>query len=233
MKSKKTKPNPVGNSTSGEYPAEEKISNGASPVCRSLYVTFVGCLLVIAVGCENTNGKLSLKEEISILRQEKAELTGQIEQSRTEAEQLKKQIQVLSDLPANVRFEHLYNIQKIKITRYTGFYDKDNDGKKEKLIVYIQPIDEQGDIVKATGSVDVQLWDLNKQDGQALLAQWRVEPDELKKLWIATLITINYRLPFDAADKIDKSEGPLTVKVTFTDYLTGKVFNEQKVIEPR
>ena len=199
----------------------------------SLYVTLVGCLLVIAAGCENTNGKLSLKEEISILRQEKAELTGQIEQSRTESEQLKKQIQVLSDLEPEVRLEHLYDIQKIKLTRYTGFYDKDNDGKKEKLIVYIQPIDEQGDIVKATGSVDVQLWDLNKQDGEALLGQWRVEPDELKELWVATLITINYRLPFDAGGIIDKAEGSLTVKVTFTDYLTGKVFNEQKVVEPR
>jgi len=166
------------------------------------------------------------------LRQEKAELKDQIERSESEAEQLKKQIQVLSDLPANVRLEHLYNIQKIKITRYTGFYDKDRDGKKEKLIVYIQPIDEQGDIVKATGSVDVQLWDLNKQDGEALLGQWRVGPDELEKLWIATLITINYRLPFDAGDIVDKAEGPLTVKVTFTDYLTGKVFNEQRAIKP-
>ena len=197
-----------------------------------LYLTVVGCLLVIAAGCENTSGKLSLKEEISILRQEKAELKDQIERSESEAEQLKKQIQVLSDLPADVRLEHLYDIQKIKITRYTGFYDKDKDGKKEKLIVYIQPIDEQGDIVKATGSVDVQLWDLNKQDGEALLGQWRVGPDELEKLWIATLITINYRLPFDAGDIVDKAEGPLTVKVTFTDYLTGKVFNEQRAIKP-
>ena len=197
-----------------------------------LYAIFVGCLLVIAAGCENTNNKLSPKEEISILKQEKAQLKDQIKQSEEKAEQLKKQIQVLSDLESEVRFEHLYDIQKIKITRYTGFYDKDRDGKKEKLIVYIQPIDEQGDIVKATGSVDVQLWDLNKQDGEALLGEWRVGPDELKKLWFATLITINYRLPFDAGGIVDKAEGPLTVKVTFTDYLTGKVFNEQKVVEP-
>ncbi|GAH67953.1 unnamed protein product, partial [marine sediment metagenome] len=56
---------------------------------------------------------------------------------------------------------------------------------------------------------------------------------ELKKLWFATLITINYRLTFDVADKITGDEEALTVKVTFTDYLTGKVFTEQKVIKPR
>ncbi|GAI66166.1 unnamed protein product, partial [marine sediment metagenome] len=32
--------------------------------------------------------------------------------------------------------------------------------------------------------------------------------------------------------KIDEFEEPLTVKVTFTDYLAGKVFTEQKVIKP-
>jgi len=79
----------------------------------------------------------------------------------------------------------------------------------------------------------VQLWDLNRQDGQALLGQWHIEPNELKKLWFATLITINYRLTFDVADKIEDAEGPLTVKVAFTDYLSGRVFNEQRVIKPR
>jgi len=189
----------------------------------------VGCLLAIAAGCESSN----LAKEVKTLRQEKAELKSQIEQSKSEAEQLKSQVQVLSELPSEVRLEDLYDLQKIKITRYTNLYDKDKDGKKEKLIVYIQPIDEESDIVKATGAVDVQLWDLNKEDGEALLGQWHVTPGQLKKLWFATLITINYRLPFDVADKISGEEKALVVKVTFTDYLTGKVFKEQKIIKPR
>jgi hypothetical protein len=136
-------------------------------------------------------------------------------------------------LPPEVRLEDLYDLQKIKITRYTNLYDKDKDGKKEELLVYIQPIDEEGDIVKATGAVDVQLWDLNKEDGHAQLGQWHVTPSQLKKLWFATLITINYRLPFDVADKITGDEKALAVKVTFTDYPSGKVFEEQKIIKPR
>ncbi len=192
------------------------------------------CLLVAAAGCESTGSqKIPPAKQIQTLKQEKKQLARQIEQSKAEAEQLKKQLQILSDLPPEAKFENLYHLQKIKITRYTNLYDKDKDGKKEKLIVYIQPIDEEGDIVKATGAVDVQLWDLNKENGQALLGQWHVKPDELKKLWFATLITINYRLTFDVADKITGDEEALTVKVTFTDYLTGKVFTEQRVIKPR
>jgi hypothetical protein len=199
---------------------------------RTVTIILVGCLLTIAAGCENGGSKPSLKEEINTLRQENTELQSQIEQSKSEAEQLKRQVQVLSDLPPEVRIEDLYDLQKIKITRYTNLYDKNKDGKKEKLIVYIQPIDEEDDIVKATGAVDVQLWNLNKEDGQALLGEWHVEPDELKKNWFATLITINYRLVFDVAGKITGDEEDLVVKVTFTDYLAGKVFKEQKIIKP-
>ncbi len=200
----------------------------------TLYAILAGCLFTAAAGCESTGSqKIPPAKQIQTLKQEKKQLARQIEQSKAEAEQLKKQIQILSDLPPEAKFENLYHLQKTKITRYTNLYDKDKDGKKEKLIVYIQPIDEEGDIVKATGAVDVQLWDLNKENGEALLGQWQVKPDELKKLWFATLITINYRLTFDVADKITGDEESLVAKVTFTDYLTGKVFKEQKVIEPQ
>jgi hypothetical protein len=40
-------------------------------------------------------------------------------------------------------------------------------------------------------------------------------------------------LTFDVADKITGDEKALVVKVTFTDYPSGKVFEEQKVIKPR
>ncbi len=189
---------------------------------------------LITAGCEETGGqKPSLNERLYLLEQEKTQLARQVEQSETEKEQLKKQIQVLSDLQPQVEPEDIYNLQRIKITRYTNFYDKDKDGKKEKLIVYIKPLDANGDIIKAAGAVDVQLWDLNKAEGEALLGQWHVKPDELKKLWFATILIINYRLTFDVTGIVDKFDEPLTVKVTFTDYLSGKVFKEQRVIKPR
>jgi len=186
----------------------------------------------LVAGCQRANERALLLEQIEQLTQEKTELQKQVEQSKSENEQLQEQVEVLSGLPDPVKLENLYQLQTIKIGRYTNLFDKDKDGKYEELIVYIQPIDEEGDKVKATGAVDVQLWDLNQTDGEALIGEWRVEPSDLKKLWFAFL-SINYRLTFDVADKIDAFDEPLTVKVTFTDYLTGRVFKEQKVIEPQ
>ncbi len=233
MKIKKAKLNPVRNSTRGGYPTEGKVSNGVNAVRCTLYAIFAASLLAVTGGCENAGSRPSPAEQINTLRQEKKQLKSQFEQAQTKNEQLKRQVKVLSGLKPEVRLENLYQLRRVKVTGYTDLYDKDKDGRCEKLIVYIQPIDQEGDIVKATGAVDVQLWDLDKENGQALLGQWHVKPDELKKLWFATLITINYRLTFDIADRIDKFEEPLTVKVTFTDYLTGRVFKEQKVIKPR
>jgi hypothetical protein len=194
-------------------------------------MVFLG-VLVIITGCENSNSKSPFIDEINALKQEKTQLREQIEESEKEVEQLKEQVQVLSGLPGEKTAKNLYNVQKIKVTRYTNLYDKDGDGRYEKLIVYLQPIDEEGDVVKATGSVDVQLWDLNKEGDKALLGEWHTGPEELKKLWFATIITINYRMTYDVSEIISEYKEALTVKVTFTDYLTGKVFKDQREIRP-
>jgi len=233
VKSKKIKLNPVRSSTSGGYATKRKISNGINTIRYTLYAILAGCLLAIAAGCESTNAKIPLADQIQTLRQGKKDLARQIEKSKLENKELKKQIRVLSDLPPWAKPKNLYRLQRIKITKYSNFYDKDKDGRKEKLIVYIQPLDEDGDIIKAVGAVDVRLWDPNENKDQAPLGQWHVEPKQLKKLWFATFISTNYKLTFDVADKIKglkSASGGLTVNVTFTDYLTGNVFNEEKLI---
>ncbi len=157
----------------------------------------------------------------------------QVKQQQAEKRNLEKQVRTLAGLESGLTAETIYDLQSIRITGYTNFYDKDGDGRSEKLIVYIQPIDAQGDIIKTAGAVEVQLWDLQQTADRALLGHWTVEAEKLKKLWFATFITINYRLTFDISPDIADVDTPLTVKVTFTDYLSGKVFTEQKVIEPQ
>jgi hypothetical protein len=190
--------------------------------------------ILLIAGCQDTRERDSLTAQVEQLTQEQAQLQRQIEQSEAQNKQLKEQVQVLAALPENVKLENLRLLASIKIGRYSGFYDKDKDGRAEKLIVYVQPLDEEGDKIKAAGDVDVQLWDLSKTDAGALLGQWHVTPGELKKLWFDTLLTINYRLVFDLPDTITPAalaQDSLTVKVTFTDYLTGRVLTEQKAIK--
>jgi hypothetical protein len=201
---------------------------------RTLAAIIALCVLTTVCGCDSA-GRSAQPAQTRQSTEEKTRLQNQLEQARRENELLKKQIEVLSNLPGDVRAENLYHLKAIRIGRYTNFYDNDKDGKKETLTVYIHPIDEVGDAIKAAGAFDVQLWDLSSPPKEAMLGQWRIEPESVKKMWFATLLANNYRLTFDASKIIDQL-GPgataLTVKVTFTDYLSGRVFTDQRVIKP-
>jgi hypothetical protein len=184
-------------------------------------------------GCGIGSGRKKPNEiKVQRIEREKTELMRDLQQAKAENEQLTEQIKALSAIPADKRVNP-YKITSISITRYSNFYDKDNDGKREKLIVYFTPVDPEGDAFKAAGTANVQLWDLNNLNGQALISQWQVEPDQLRGMWYDTMVSASYRLTFDTPAELDVLANPLTVKVTFTDYLTGEVFRDQQPIDPR
>lgn len=124
------------------------------------------------------------------------------------------------------------HLSRIRLSRYSGLYDKDGDGFAEQLIVYLQPLDEQEDVVKAPGTADIQVWDLAAEPNQALIASWTIGPERLRKMWTATFLTINYRLVFDRPANLPDNK-PFTIKVVFIDAFTGKTFTDQRLIEPR
>lgn len=201
----------------------------------SLFVVSLASL-VFAFGCGSQPAeKPTTAQQIQQLTEQKTSLQNQLEETRAENAQLLKQTESLSKLPGEKRADAIYHIKSVKIGRFTNFYD-DNDtagakGKK-KLVVYVEPLDETGDTVKAGGAVDVELWNLNKKENEARLTQWRVEPNELKTLWLNGMFSSSYRLSFDVAGIVDKLDNPLTVKVNFTDYLSGMTFTEQFIIRP-
>ena len=187
-------------------------------------ILLAGC----GIGSERKN---PLELKVEALQREKADVARRLEQCQVENVQLQEQVRAMTALPRDSR-ENPYKLTSVRIARFTGFYDKDQDGRQEKLLVYLQPIDESGDIVKAAGTVHVQLWNLEDPNGQAVLGQWQVRPAELHKCWISALVS-DYRIPFDISLTPELLARPLTVKVTFTDYLTGEIFHDQHVIKPQ
>ena len=125
---------------------------------KSIYIVL---FLFFLAGCPPTK-KGNTISEIEILKTQNTSLAEQVAQSQKENEQLKKQIQAIRNFGPSLDLTDIYNLQKINIAKFTNIYDNDSDGKKETLLVYIQPIDEYGDVIKASGLVEVQLWDLRQ-----------------------------------------------------------------------
>ena len=195
----------------------------------------IRCLLLglfFVLGCEGPGSYDSSLSQADQLHKEKTEMQISLEEALAENERLKKQVEGLWALPDDKKADALYQVQAIKIGKYTNLFDEDKDGTKETLVVYVEPIDETGDSIKAGGAADVQLWNLDKPSEGALISQWSIDTDELKQLWLDSMFGGNYRFKFDVSGMVGELEGPLTVKVTFTDYLSGRTFTEQKAIKP-
>jgi hypothetical protein len=188
--------------------------------------------LAITTGCESQRTKTEPPlTEKQILQQQNAQLKEQLENYKTENTELKQRISNLT-VTGKVSTKEIYDLKSVELTRYTNFYDHNKDGRKEKFIAYLTPIDHQGDTIKAAGDVNIQLWDLNQTNSDALLAQWDISADELGQKWFSALLGTNYRFEFDISDVVKDFSRPLTVKSTFTDRLSGDIFYSQKVIEP-
>jgi len=200
-----------------------------------LFSTILICLvLLLSNGCGGgfDESKSTLAEELVQIRTEKNLLEEEMQRTQSENEQLIEQVKVLKGLDAKINPDDIYDLKQIKITRYTKLYDKDKDGTNETLIVYVKPLDEWEDEVKAAGTFDIELWSLDGDANDVVLGTWHVGVEELKDMWFATMMSINYRLSFDLPAEAVGSDEPFVVKVKFTDYLSGKVFKEQKIIKP-
>ncbi len=184
---------------------------------------------LLASGCrDNTKARLQEKEK---LINQQTSLKMQLAQAKEQNAQLRDQVAALSAIENKEKLNCVSTLEKIDLTNRTGFYDTDHDSKTESLVVYIRPVDETGDIIKAPGSLNIQLWNLHKDPQQALLKQWTLNPDQLKQKWAQTFLTNYYHLKFDITTLNLKPHQQFTLKAVFTDYLTGKVLTAQTPIE--
>jgi hypothetical protein len=197
---------------------------------RLLTSIVAGAILLIMAGCQRPE-ESSAWTKISELEDERAYLKQTITDLRRQNEQIKEQFVTLSNLDRDIRIEALASIDRITIDKRSGFFDKDDDGTEETLITYIKTYDDAGDVIKMAGDVNLQLWDLSKGKNEALLGEWNVEAKELKKLWMGMMMTNYYRISYKIPHLLNDKQKELTIKVKFTDYLTGKIFTEQKVVK--
>lgn len=189
----------------------------------------VMALAVMLAGCGGGSDPV-LWNDIDRLKAENTELSLQVQRLEEEKSRLSGQVATLSGLDETVRLRDLDTLEKIRLGKRTGFYDQDEDGSNDTLTVYIEPLDTSQDYVKAAGLVEVQLWNLNAAPDAAKLASWSLAPEDLKEHWGGHIFASYYRLTFPVVDILTGQETELTVRVQFTDLLSGKTVGDQKTI---
>lgn len=196
-------------------------------------IQFAAVLIITALLLTGCGGRENvLLKDLQQLKQENTDLSSQVQSLQQENTRLSEQVDTLAGLDESVRLKDLDTLAQIRLGRRTGLYDMDENGTDETLMVYVETLDAAQDYVKAVGTVRVQLWDLNTDPAGAKLADWTLKPNEIKDRWGGNIFAGYYRIPFEAANILSTHRDELTVKVTFTDLLSGRVLRDQTVITP-
>ena len=188
------------------------------------------CLLLAALcgaGCDLQVELAKANDQLRASREENEKLKAdQLAVQQVVADQ-QKLIQTLRGL-GEKRLELLFHVTAIKLGRYTGGLDVYGEGGDDGVRVYLRPVDRDGHALKAAGDVRIRLFDLAAKPAESLLGEYEFPVEAAAKQWQAGFITYHYR--FDCRWKSRRPKNPeVTVRASFTDYLTGKTFTAQKV----
>jgi outer membrane murein-binding lipoprotein Lpp len=184
----------------------------------------------LSSGCSSPNAaSIKVRRENQDLRNKVAELERRERAHLAQIRAMESKATTVPSLP-NERIETLFTAHGLRFGRLTGGADLDpkqpgDDGLK----IYVVPTDGQGQPIKAAGSFVVEAFDLAKGDN-ARVGHWEFPLDQAAKNWFGQAMLYTYVLPAPwQQQRPEHSE--LTIRVTFTDALTGRSFTEQKVVK--
>ena len=166
--------------------------------------------------------------ELRALKEAHHKLQLEAHELRTRSAGQAKRIQTLEALGGPARLAKLFTVARIDLGKYTGGADTDDKPGHEVIRVFLQPVDQDADVLKAAGSAVVQVYDLAQPEGKNLLGEYRWDVDQLARKWNDMFLGNHYALecPWKSGPPVHDE---ITLRVEFTELLTGKTFRAQKV----
>lgn len=186
-------------------------------------------LIMSLVGCGRPNpANIVLRKEIQDLNDNIQTLQRMHLADQAKIAAFEKDRGTVPTLP-ETQLAKLFTVHAIELLQLTGGSDPDPSRPGDEGIrVYAMPTDDVGDPIKAAGSFKVELFDLNKSSDN-LLGTWEFSAEQIRSLWYGKLFQYRYVLP--CPWQTVPSHADLTVKVSFSDGLTGRIFIAQKPIK--
>ncbi|HEY3244327.1 MAG TPA: hypothetical protein VGM03_13355 [Phycisphaerae bacterium] len=169
-----------------------------------------------------------LQQKVDALSVEKDRLQHDLDNSQKALKAAEERIQTLQGLPQK---PFLFTVDHIELEGLTGGSDYDGQPGDDGVTAFIRPRDADGDILKAAGRIEVDLFDLTMPGNPVALARRVVEDEkDLLKSWYGKFLTNHYAVQCPWEPDKPPQHDEVLVRVTFTDYLTGNVFVDSKTV---
>ena len=186
---------------------------------RTALLAAAGAAMLTAPGCGLFQRDDKLQQQLQDCQNELQKVQLQRDELQQFTLDQQKQIRSLQNL-GDKRLEKLYHVKTIEIGRYTAGVDNDPRPGDDAVKVFIRPLDQNGDVVKAAGDMTIQIFDLSLAPKDTLIALCQYKVDELSKYWASGFLTYHYS--FECKWKTPPRSTDVTVRAEFVDYLTGK-----------
>lgn len=180
-------------------------------------------------GCGPNKANTELRKKNQLLEDQVAALRRDVATDQATISGLESRIGTAPTLPES-RLEQLFTVHKIQLTRLTGGADLDpSKPGDEGIRVDLEPLDDNGDAIKATGDVTIEAVDMSENPAVAI-GQWHFTPRQMKDAWrsLGPLHEFVLQCPWQ---KVTPQHADLTVKVTFRDELTQRLFTAVQEIK--
>lgn len=195
-----------------------------------VHVTVVVVGAVMVAGCVAGQGDrvLELRAQNDQLTQQLDEAGHRLVEQQAALDSHAQQIETLQAL-GSARLEKLVYPTRLVIDRMSGGYDDDGLPGDDGVRVYLKPVDEAGDTLKLAGGITVELFDLGNPDGEHRVGRVELDVDQVRGAWYGKLWTVHYTVQCPWSGPSAPGHREITVRATFTDYLTGRTLRAQHV----
>ena len=119
-------------------------------------------------------------------------------------------------------------LSDLKFARYTGPIDSDDDGRDDRVMLYLQPTDQLGRTRIVAARLNVQAVALQAGQAPRVIADRTYEPPEFDAAWRTGLTGDHYSVQLDLPGDLPPELETITVQLTLTEAGTGIVREAQE-----
>jgi len=180
-------------------------------------------------GCGSpSKPNIALRKKNAALRDEVASLKAARESDLSAIRRLESNATTVPLLPHD-RIDKLFTTHGLRLGKLTGGWNPDESKPGDEGIqVFTVPTDQAGDEIKATGAFVIDAFDLSR-GGEVRLGHWEFPTEETSKRWLGN--ALQYGFVFEVPWQTIPTGDEVTIRVTFTDELTGRVFTAQRAVK--
>lgn len=173
------------------------------------WLTLSAWAVLLWGGCSSRGQMELLEAEIrqhqDALRRAEAkasELETQLSVARNETELLRTQMaRVDGQAPLPEQTAAMARLAGVKInTLLSGGKDRDGQPGDDVLVALVAPHDQQGDLVKIAGEVEIEAFDMTLPSEDKRVGRWTYTPEEAAKVWHSGFVGagLQFELPWQA-----------------------------------